>query len=146
MGGGRTGLFAGTKGADSQQISLIPNPISVRHRGPNYDVEQGLGVGAGGNGGGIAIKDRTLLLTPPDVLKKCLHWRIGAISDGDLVRWIQGKLNDGRYRMVPPQLRPALVDYVSKLKSTRIAGKGYDTLAFLAFVTKLEEELEAMKQ
>lgn len=151
MGGGTSGLFPSTKGAKPHQMSLTPDSISAHHHGPTYTVDgingTGMGtVGIGGGGGGIAIKDRILLLTPPDVLKKCLHWRIGAISEKDLVRWIQSKLNDGRYHMVPPQLRPVLVNYVSKLKSTRPSGKGYDTVAFLALITQLEEELEAMRQ
>lgn len=149
MGGGTSGLFPSTKGAKPHQMSLTPNPISARRRGPSYAVDgvNGTGMGTGGiGGGGIAIKDRTLLLTPPDVLKKCLHWRIGAIGEKDLMCWIQSKLNNGRYHMIPPQLRPVLADYVSKLKATRPAGKGYDTIAFLAIITQLEKELEAMKQ
>lgn len=151
MGAGTSGLFPSTKGAKPHQMSLTPDPISARHRGPTYAVDGDGSTGMEGGGigsvrGSFSIKDRTLLLTPPHILKKCLHWRIGAISEGDLVRWIQDKLNDGRYRMVPSRLRPVLVKYVSELKATRAAGKGYNTVAFFTIVTQLEEELEAMKQ
>lgn len=149
MGGGTSGLFPSTKGAKPHQMSMTPNPISVRRRGPTYYSDDRTNVGAGGIGGGggsIARKNRIRLLTPSHVLKKCLHWRIGAIGEGDLIRWIQGKLADSRYHMVPSQLRSTLIKYVSELKATRPAGKGYDIVAFLSVVTRLEEKLEAMKK
>lgn len=142
MGGGTSGLYPATKGAKPYQMSLMPDPIHVRHRGPAYAIETG--DGTGGRGGSVAIKDRTLLLTPPDVLKECLHWRSGAISAGQLVRWIQNKLHDERYHMEPPKLRIVLKSFLPKLKATRPAGKGYDIQAFLAIIEQLEAELETM--
>ena len=150
MGGGTSGLFPSTKGAKPHQMSLMPEPVSARHRRPTYAMDrgEGIGVGVGGigeDGGHIAIRNRTLLLTPSDVLRKCLHWRIRAISEGDLVRWIQGKLNNSRYRMVPPQLRFTLIEYVTKLKATKSIGKGYNAAKFCALIVQLEKELESMK-
>lgn len=148
MGTGTVGLYSATEGAKPYQISLwTPDDISVRRRGPTYATELGNGKGMGGVGGsgaGLAIRERTLLLTPPDVLKECLHWRIGAISAERLVRWIHNKLNDGRYHMEPPQLRTVLKSYLPKLKATRTAGKGYDLQAFFAVVEQLEVLLETM--
>lgn len=150
MGGGTSGLFPTTKGAKPHQMSLTPDPVSVRYRRPTYAMDRGEGIGvgvgsAGEDGGRIAIKNRTLLLTPSDVLRKCLHWRISAISEGDLVRWIQGKLNNSRYHMVPPQLRFTLIEYVTKLRGTRSVGKGYDAAKFRTLIVQLEKELESMK-
>lgn len=142
MGGGTSNLYPSAKGAKPYQISLIPNQIHIRHRGPVYAMNS-TGSIAGGEGI-ISTKNRTRLLTPPDVLKECLHWRIGSISSGDLIRWIQNKLNDKRYLMRPPELRVVLKDYLPKLKSTKPAGKGYDIQAFLALVEQLEATLEVM--
>lgn len=150
MGGGTSGLFPATKGAKPHQMSLTPDPVSVYHRRPTYAIGRGGDVGAeiGGAAGEsvrIAIRNRTLLLTPSDVLRKCLHWRIGAVSEGTLVCWMQGKLNNSRYHMVPLQLRFALIEYVSKLKAARSVGKGYDIATFHTLIVQLEKELESMK-
>lgn len=147
MGSGTVGLYPSTNGANPHQMSMMPDHIHARHRGPTYATELGSGEGmgsVGGNGTGIAIRNRILLLTPPDVLKECLHWRIGAISAERLVRWIHSKLNDGRYRMDPPQLRTVLKSYLPKLKATKAVGKGYDLQAFFTVIEQLEALLETM--
>lgn len=148
MGAGTSGLYFATEGATPCQTSFwTPDDISVRHRGPTYVAELGNGEAMGsdiGGGVGLAIRDRTLLLTPPDVLKECLHWRIGAISAERLVRWIHSKLNDGRYRMEPPQLRTVLKSYLPKLKATKAVGEGYDLQAFFTVIEQLEALLETM--
>lgn len=146
MGGGRIALFPGTKGSDSQQITLFPDPISVHHRGPTYAIDGGdsEGVSVGGIGGGIHTKDRILLLTPPDVLRMCLRWRIGAVTEKRLLSWLQGKLNDKRYRMEPVGLRQVLDGFIAELKATRILGKGYNRDAFLSVIEKWEKSLESL--
>lgn len=147
MGAGRTGLFPGTKGSDFQQITLFPDPISVHHRGPTYDMNDGSGESVGGIGSvgvGIRSQDRALLLIPLDVLKMCLRWRIGAITEGGLLSWIQRRLNDKRYRMKPTVLKRVLESYLIQLQETKSAGKGYDYNAFLAVVEKLEKKLKSL--
>lgn len=147
MGAGRTGLFPGTKGSDSQQITLFPAPISVHHRGPTYDMNDGCGESIGGAGSvdvGIRSEDRVLLLIPLDILKMCLRWRIGAITEGGLLSWIQKRLNDKRYRMKPTELRRILEIYLIRLQETKSAGKGYDHNAFLSVIEKLEKKLKAL--
>lgn len=144
MGGGTSGLFPATNGAKPHQLSLTPEPISIRHRGPTYDIRDS-GIGAGVSDIGVRKKDRVLLFTPHDVLKKCLHWRIGAISEGNLIRWIELKLANRQLKMIPLQLRSTLIGYVLKLKNTNNIGKGYDKEAFLALIIQLEKELENME-
>lgn len=142
MGGGRTGLFVGTKGADPQQLSIISEPIPARRRSSNCVIEQSTGIG--GIELSVTKKSRILLLTPRDVLIKCMHWRIGAVSEGNLIRWIQDKLSNKRCRMMPSQLRLVLAEYVSKLEATLSVGKGYDTEMFIALIVQLEGTLETM--
>lgn len=144
MGGGRTGLFPGTKGSDSQQITLFPDPIPVYHRGPTCATDGEASEGISGIGGGIYTKDRILLLTPPDVLKMCLRWRIGAIIERGLLSWLQRKLNDKRYHMEPAELRQVLDRFIVELKATRSSGKGYNRDAFLAVIEKWEKRLETL--
>lgn len=145
MGGGRTGLFPGTKGSDFQQITLFPDPIPVYHRGPAYAINDVGGIGGISSvGADIHPQDRILLLTPIDVLKMCLHWRIGAITEGGLLSWIRKRLNDKQYRMKPTELRRILEIYLIRLQETKSAGKGYDHNAFLSVIEKLEKKLKAL--
>jgi len=147
MGGGMSGLFPSTKGAEPQQMTLFPSPIPMRRCSTTHAIEEveslSLHVsGAGINRGAHGKKD--FLLTPYEVLRKCLHWRIGAITSKDLVRWIQRRLDDNRYNMIPNQLRNILEDYLLKLKSAEMAEKNFNKDEFLICIEHLEEELESI--
>ena len=147
MGGGMSGLFPGTKGAEPQQMTLFNSQISMRRCNTTHvmvEVESsrphsdGVGIGRSVQG-----RDK-FLLTPYEVLRKCLHWRIGAITSNELVIWIHNRLNNKQYHMSPNQLRNILENYLAKLKSTAIDKKRFDEVKFLAYIEYLEKELESV--
>jgi len=147
MGGGRSGLFPGTQGSDNLQLTLFPTAISAHRGSLSYSLEQDSDVGT--DLGCISEnsskhRSRCYLLTPLDVLEKCLHWRIGAITSGKLVSWIRSKIIDTKCHMVPSQLRDLLKEYLVFLQSAKPVGKGYNKDVFLTHVEQLEKRLENM--
>lgn len=146
MGGGRTALFPGTKGADPQQITLFPDTISVRHRGPTYvaDCGDGGGVTDSNISSGIYAKDRMLLPTPPDVLKMYLLWRIDAISGQRLLMWMQEKLNNKQYHMEPAELRRVLSGFVVELRTAKALGSICNRDELLPIIESWEKVLESL--
>lgn len=142
-----SGLFPGTKGAEPQQMTLFPSPIPMRHCRSTHAIEEVEGLSLHASGAGInrsAHGKKDFLLTPYDVLRKCLHWRIGAIPSKELVRWIQHRLDDNRYKMIPDQLRNILENYLVKLKPAKMAEKNFNRDKFLVCIEHLEEELESI--
>lgn len=149
MGGGRSGLFPGTQGSDNFQLTLFPAAISVHRESLSYSFDQDINVGANFSCIGENSPNHRsycYLLTPSDILEKCLHWRIGAITSGKLVSWIKSKMTDTNCCMVPSQLRDLLKEYLVLLQSAKAAGKSYNKDVFLRYVEQLEKKLENMLQ
>lgn len=147
MGGGRSGLFPGTNGAEPQQMTLFNSQIPLRRCNTTHIVVEveGSRLHSDGVGIGRSVQGRDkFLLTPYEVLRKCLHWRIGAITSNELVIWIRDRLNNKRYHMSPNQLCNILENYLAKLKSTAIDKKSFDEVKFLAYIECLEKELESI--
>ena len=146
MGGGMSGLYPGTKGAEPQQMTLFASQIPMRRCNSTHEMRavesSWFCTGSAGIGHSVRGRDK-FLLTPYEVLRKCLHWRIGAITSKKLIKWIQSRLDNKQYHMVPNQLRNILEDYLVRLKST-IAGKTYNEIEFLTYIEHLERELESI--
>ena len=141
MGGGRSGLFPGTKGADPQQTALFLPPITTRkYRLPN-DIEQIIGVASGS---GYVQRKGVVLLTPAEVLNKCLQWRVGAVSENGFVSWVRKKLNDRRCQMVPDRLRSILRDFLDEQTFAKSGGKNYNKALVLGLIEQLEKKLETI--
>ncbi len=85
MGGGCSGLFPGTPGADYQQISLLDEPIRVHHRGPTYIPSGGNEGGAGGNVGPTFTAKALIRIGAEEVLRQCMRYRLGVITEARLV-------------------------------------------------------------
>ncbi len=138
MGGGRSGLFHGTEGADVYQQSLFPEAIAVRRRGATYISAVG---GVSGSGfAGNPDRDRLHVLTVKEVLEKFMDYRYGDISEFQLVQWIQGVLTKRHY-YIEPFLRCALIKGLAALKNTKTASQVYDKVRFLIEIEKIEAEI-----
>lgn len=138
MGGGRSGLFPGTEGADAYQQSLFQEPISTRQRGNTY-----LPIGGGVAGGSMVGEKpgaKLRVLTVKEVLEKFMDYRYGDISEAQLVQWLQWVLGNKHY-YIESRLRRALVKGLAALKATKTASKMYDKVKFLAEIEKIEAEI-----
>lgn len=142
MGGGRSGLFPGTKGASPHQQSLFPDTIKVRRRGVTFVPAEAV------SGSGIASSDRCKsteklhLLTVKEVLKKCMEYRLGAISESQLIDWIQRVLANKRY-YIEPKLRTALMNGLARLKNAKETTRTYNQKTFLIELERLETEISS---
>lgn len=141
MGGGRSGLFPGTSGADEVQSSLFEEKMKVRHRGPTFIVGEGVsGSGLGGSTAEVKLK----LLTVDEVLKKCLLYRIGAWRESKLITWIQRTLADTKYS-IAPNLRTVLKIGLVDLKSAKTSAGVFDSAIFMIALEQLEQALEKLQ-
>ncbi len=141
MGGGRSGLFPSTKGAAPHQISLLDEPIRVYRRGATY--VSGEGGGGGGMVGGTAGANALILITSKDVLERCMYYRLGAVTEIQLVSWLQKVLRGQRYSIERP-LRKLIADGLLKLKATKTSEGGFDPDAFLGVLEDFERKLESL--
>lgn len=138
MGGGRSGLFPGTKGADHHQISLLDEPIRVYRRGVKY--VPGEGSGDGGMVGGTTGAKALILITSKDVLERCMYYRLGAITGIQLISWLQKVLRGQKYS-IGRCLRNLIADGLLKLKATKTLGGNFDLDAFLDALEDFERKL-----
>lgn len=146
MGGGRVGVFPGTTGSDNYQESIWDQPVRVRRRGPTFVVNaENSAVSTGittGNATGSRSK-KVILLTAIDVLKQCMLYRVGAITEIQFISWISYRLHNKRYH-IEPSLCICLEQGVMELKSTRVSPKEYNIKAFFQVLTRLESKLESL--
>lgn len=146
MGGGRVGVFPGTTGSDNYQESIWDQPVRVRHRGPTFVVNaENSAVNTGittGNATGSRTK-KVILLTAIDVLKQCMLYRAGAITEFQFISWISYRLQNKRYH-IEPSLRMCLEQGVMELKSTRTSPTEYNIEAFFQVLTHFENKLESL--
>lgn len=96
MGGGRSGLFQGTAGADVYQKSLFLEPIDIRYRGATYLPNVGSAIVGGATIGGQS-KDKLYFLTIKEILKKFMDYPFGGVSESKLVHWLQTVLSNRHY-------------------------------------------------
>ncbi len=144
MGGGRLGLFPGTKGADHQQLSLLNEPIRVHHRGPTYIPDSGsVGTTGGMATGHTPVQKALILIVPKIVLEQCMRYRLGVLSERQLVSWLEKILKGHRYS-IAPGLREVIADGLVALKATSGFGKIYNTDLFLAALMTFERRLETL--
>lgn len=146
MGGGRVGVFPGTTGSDDYQESIWGQPVRVRHKGPTFVINAGNSVVSTGITTGNATGSRSkkvILLTAIDVLKQCMLYRAGAITEFQFISWISYRLHNKRYH-IEPSLRMCLEQGVMELRSTRISLKEYNIEAFFQVLTRLENKLESL--
>lgn len=140
MGGGRSGLFPGTKGADAYQHSLFPDVLTVRRRGAIYIPVMDNAVGGGVTVVGPHVESKLRVLTVKEVLEKFMDYRYGDISEANLVRWLQ-KVLTSRHYYIEPSLRRALTRGYAALKATKTAAQVYDKEGFLSAIEKIESEI-----
>jgi len=141
MGGGRSGLFPSARGADHHQISLLDEPIRVYRRGATY--VPGEGSGEGGMVGGTAGEKTLILITSKDVLERCMYYRLEAITEIQLISWLQKVLRGRRYSIERP-LRNLIADGLLKLKATKTPGGDFDLDAFLDVLEDFERKLATL--
>lgn len=139
MGGGRSGLFHGTVGADEYQESLFEEPVSIRHRGTSF-LPKEEGVTIGGTAAGGYSSDKLHVLTVREILKKFMDYRFGRVSESKLVYWLQAILNNRGY-YIEPTLRHIPAKGLARLKATKTESQSYDRRRFLAEIEKIEDEI-----
>lgn len=139
MGGGRSGLFLGTEGADMYQESLFPETSAIRRKGFTYVPVDG-NFAERGVASGRSSSDKLRVLTVKDILQKFMDYRFGEISESRLVQWIQMVLQNRQY-YIEAHLRLRLTNGLSKLKKAKTASKSYDPKAFLAEIEKIENTI-----
>lgn len=139
MGGGRSGLFLGTAGADVYQESLFLEPVDVRRRGATYlpNVESAI---VGGATIGGQSKDKLYVLTIKEILKKFMDYRFGRVSESKLVHWLQTVLSNRHY-YIESSLRHILTKGLIALKATKAASQSYDRQNFLVELERIESEM-----
>ena len=146
MGGGRSGVFPGTRGADNYQQSIWDSSIRVRHRGPTFvNGEEGQVSGVSILGGFPDVKHtrKLVVLTGADVLEQCLLYRFGVITEKQLIEWIEYRLRSKRYS-ISQDLRICLKNGVTELKSTKVPNGKYDQTAFMVALEHFEHVLESL--
>lgn len=139
MGGGRSGLFHGTKNADEYQQTFFPEPFAVRKRGAIY-----ISNTEGTVGGGIVAKHpnskKLHVLTAKEIFEKFMDYRYGDVSESQLVQWLKKVLTSEHY-YVEPSLRCILTSGLADLKATKTVSRGYDKRCFLAVIKRIESKL-----
>ena len=139
MGGGRSGLFPGTRGASPHQQSLFPDPIEIRHRGATFIPAESISNGMSTSGRHKSIV-KLRVLTEKEVLKRCMEYRLGAISEAQFVDWLQRVLANKRY-YIEFRLRAVLITGLARLKNTKETAQTYNQKLFLIELERLEIEI-----
>lgn len=140
MGGGRSGLFPGAKGADPHQQTLFPTHVDVRSRGITYIPCEKKVMGCFSVSPNQPTTDKLHMLTVKEVLKKFMDYWFGEISEFNLVRWIRNILCSRHYFIDPP-LRLALSWGLVHLENTKSSSRLYDHKLFSAELEKIEKEI-----
>ena len=140
MGGGRSGLFPATKGADPYQMSLLESPIRVRHKGVIYVGENAL---VGGGAGSSQTAEKFIAITPKDVLNKCMQYRLEIITEFQLVDWLLLTLRNKRYN-ISTQLREVLKSGLEGLRAARRSNNVFDPKVFISALENFEHRLETL--
>lgn len=139
MGGGRSGLFHGTAGADVYQQSLFEEPVNIRLGGATYlPNEESATIGSASVGG--CFSDKLRVLTAKDILKKFMDYRFRKISESELIYWLQAILKKNNY-YIELSLRNALTKGLAGLKATKTGLRSYDCQRFLVEIEKIENEM-----
>lgn len=153
MGGGRSSTFSGTKGSDSYQETLFPDPPATRRRGkrhafgdgPSGGAVSGMPDGVSASAGGAVVSGRRrILIGPEDVLEQCQRYRFGVISESKLVGWLQRVLDPLTYEIRPPVLRTLIQNGVIVLQSAQSSPVSCDSRKFCASLLNFEAKVERL--
>lgn len=140
MGGGRSGLFPGTKGAAPYQLSLFSEPIKVRRRGVTFISNEGIPGGEAVSGGEHKAIGKLHFLTVKEILKKCMEYRLEAISESQFIDWLRRVLKSKQY-YIEANLRAILINALIRLEGTKTAKTTYNKKSFLIEIEELETKI-----
>lgn len=139
MGGGKSGLFFGTKGAQQEyQFSIFPDTIRKDRDAPFSNATNS---GPSKHENGTAVS-KQVRITAEAVLKKCAEYHSAHITAHQLTEWLSLIVSSPRYKMTA-ELQRVIVDNLGFL-TRHIDSTSVETKAFDSALQMFEKQLLAI--